>query len=38
MAHQVLSTDMKELVNAYRLAEKYSTTTLDQEYRKYVLS
>ncbi|ODM93769.1 Focal adhesion kinase 1 [Orchesella cincta] len=38
MAHQVLSTDMKELVNAYRLAEKYSTTTLDQEYRRQMLS
>lgn len=36
MAHQVLSKDMKELVSAMRLAEKYSTTTLDMEYRKYV--
>ncbi len=36
MAHQVLSKDMKELVSAMRLAEKYSSTTLDMEYRKYV--
>jgi len=35
MAHQVLSKDMKELVNAMRLAEKYSSTTLDVEYKKY---
>ncbi len=34
MAHQVLSKDMKELVNAMRLAEKYSSTTLDVEYKK----
>ncbi|CAG7731841.1 unnamed protein product [Allacma fusca] len=38
MAHQVLSKDMKDLVNAMRLAEKYSSTTLDMEYRKGMLS
>lgn len=37
MAHKVLSKDMAELVNALKLAERYSTTTLDSEYRKYVL-
>ena len=35
MAHKVLSKDMAELVSALKLAEKYSTTTLDNEYRKY---
>ena len=34
MAHKVLSKDMAELVSAMKLAEKYSTTTLDAEYRK----
>ena len=34
MAHQVLSKDMKDLVSAMRLADKYSSTTLDLEYRK----
>jgi len=38
MAHQVLSKDMKDLVSAMRLAEKYSSTTLDMEYRKGMLS
>ena len=37
MAHKVLSKDMAELVSALKLAEKYSTTTLDNEYRKYEL-
>ena len=36
MAHKVLSKDMAELVSALKLAEKYSSTTLDNEYRKYV--
>lgn len=36
MAHKVLSKDMAELVSALKLAEKYSMTTLDAEYRKYV--
>jgi focal adhesion kinase 1 len=34
MAHKVLSKDMGELVNAMKLAQNYSTTTLDAEYRK----
>lgn len=34
MAHQVLSKDMKDLVNSMRLAEKYGSTTLDMEYKK----
>lgn len=36
MAHKVLSKDMAELVSAFKLAERYSNTTLDNEYRKYV--
>jgi focal adhesion kinase 1 len=35
MAHKVLSKDMAELVSALKLAERYSNTTLDNEYRKY---
>nr|AAF07854.1 focal adhesion kinase homolog DFak56 [Drosophila melanogaster] len=38
MAHQVLSKDMLELVSAMRLAQQYSDTTLDCEYRKSMLS
>ncbi|KAJ9573701.1 hypothetical protein L9F63_008914, partial [Diploptera punctata] len=38
MAHKVLSKDMSELVNAMKLAQNYSTTTLDAEYRKGMLS
>jgi len=38
MAHKVLSSDMAELINAMKMAQKYSTTTLDQEYRKGMLS
>lgn len=34
MAHKVLSKDMAELVNAMKLAQQYSNTTLDNEYRK----
>lgn len=34
MAHKVLSKDMAELVNTMRLAQQYSNTTLDTEYRK----
>lgn len=34
MAHKVLSKDMAELVAAMKLAQNYSTTTLDAEYRK----
>ncbi|XP_050308288.1 focal adhesion kinase 1 isoform X1 [Anthonomus grandis grandis] len=38
MAHKVLSKDMSDLVNAMRLAQQYSRTTLDAEYRKGMLS
>ncbi|XP_021926794.1 focal adhesion kinase 1 isoform X10 [Zootermopsis nevadensis] len=38
MAHKVLSKDMGELVNAMKLAQNYSCTTLDAEYRKGMLS
>jgi focal adhesion kinase 1 len=38
MAHKVLSADMAELINSMKLAQKYSTTTLDQEYRRGMLS
>ena len=34
MAHKVLSKDMAELVSAMKLAQSYSSTTLDAEYRK----
>lgn len=37
MAHKVLSKDMTEVVSAMKLAQQYSKTTLDAEYRKYVL-
>ncbi|XP_065332952.1 focal adhesion kinase 1 isoform X2 [Cloeon dipterum] len=38
MAHKVLSKDMAELVNTMKLAQNYSTTTMDAEYRKGMLS
>lgn len=38
MAHRVLSKDMANLVQAMKLAIKYSKTTLDAEYRKGMLS
>ena len=34
MAHKVLSKDMSDLVNAMKLVEKYSSTTVEGEYRK----
>jgi focal adhesion kinase 1 len=37
MAHKVLSSDMAELINAMKLAQRYSTTTLDMEYRRGML-
>ncbi|KAK4884842.1 hypothetical protein RN001_001113 [Aquatica leii] len=37
MAHKVLSKDMTELVGAMKLAQQYSSTTLDTEYRKGML-
>lgn len=36
MAHKVLAKDMSDLVSAMKLAQQYSDTTLDLEYRKYV--
>ncbi|KAK0089497.1 hypothetical protein PV325_007060 [Microctonus aethiopoides] len=38
MAHKVLSKDMSDLVSAMKLAQTYSSTTLDSEYRKGMLS
>ncbi|XP_058790088.1 focal adhesion kinase 1 [Phymastichus coffea] len=38
MAHKVLSKDMAELITAMKLAQSYSATTLDAEYRKGMLS
>ncbi|XP_017839124.1 focal adhesion kinase 1 isoform X1 [Drosophila busckii] len=38
MAHKVLSKDMHELVAAMKLAQQYCDTTLDNEYRKSMLS
>ncbi|XP_072170452.1 focal adhesion kinase 1-like isoform X2 [Diadema setosum] len=38
MAHKVLSSDMGELINAMKLAQKYATTTLDQDYKRGMLS
>lgn len=34
MAHKVLSKDMQDLVATMRLAQQYSDTTLDNEYRR----
>ena len=34
MAHKVLGKDMQELVTSLKQAQRYSTTTLDEEYRK----
>lgn len=34
MAHKVLAKDMSELVSTMRLAQQYSETTLDVEYRR----
>lgn len=38
MAHQVLSSDMASLIKAMKMAQKYSTTTLDQDYKRGMLS
>lgn len=38
MAHKVLSKDMADLVSAMKLAQNYSSTTLDAEYRRGMLS
>ena len=37
MAHKVLSSDMAELIHTMRLAQQYSTTLLDADYRKNML-
>ncbi|XP_070195798.1 focal adhesion kinase 1-like isoform X3 [Littorina saxatilis] len=37
MAQKVLSTDMASLVSSMKLAQQYSTTSLDAEYRKRML-
>ena len=37
MAQKVLSTDMASLVSSMKLAQQYSTTPLDAEYRKRML-
>jgi len=37
MAHQVLSSDMAQLISAMRLAQQYGTTLLDNSYRKNML-
>ena len=37
MAHKVLSADMAELINRMKLAQKYSNTTLDQDYKRSML-
>lgn len=34
MAHKVLSSDMAELINAMRLAQQYSSTLMDGDYRR----
>jgi len=37
MAHQVLSSDMAQLIGAMRLAQQYGMTLLDSSYRKSML-
>lgn len=37
LAHKVLSKDMSNLVDAMKLAQQYSSTTLDADYRKGML-
>ena len=37
MAQKVLSTDMGSLISAMKLAQHYSSTALDGEYRKSML-
>lgn len=38
MAHQVLSSDMAALIKAMKMAQKYATTTLDQDYKRGMVS
>lgn len=37
MAHKVLSADMAELIRAMKMAQQYSSTLLDDQYRKAML-
>jgi focal adhesion kinase 1 len=37
MAHQVLSSDMAQLISAMRLAQQYSSTLVDSAYSKNML-
>jgi len=37
MAQKVLSTDMGNLISSMKLAQQYSSTALDGEYRKNML-
>ena len=37
MAHKVLSSDMAQLIRTMKLAQQYSSTVLDSEYRKNML-
>ena len=37
MAHKVLSSDMAELISAMKLAQQYSNTLMDADYRKGML-
>lgn len=37
MAQKVLSTDMGNLISSMKLAQQYSSTALDAEYRKSML-
>ena len=37
MAQKVLSTDMGSLISSMKLAQQYSTTALDGQYRKNML-
>ena len=38
MAHKVLSSDMAELVNKMKIAQKYADTALDQQKRRDMLA
>ena len=38
MAHKVLSADMAELITALKTAQKYYRSTLQEDYRKEMLS
>ena len=38
MAHKVLSSDMADLVSKMKLAQKYASTSLDQQHRRNMLA